>query len=321
MGWLNYHHLFYFWTVMREGSLTAASARLRLAPSTVSAQVARLEDSLGGKLFRRVGRGLEPTDLGRTVFLYAKEIFSLGQEMMDMLRGNPVAGPMSLKVGVLPVIPKLIVRKILEPIFNLEETVRLVCYENKEEDLLAELAMHKLDVVLNDSPMRRGSHIKAYNHLLGECGVTFLAVEKLAKRFRDGFPASLDRAPMLVPLEMTALRQWMERWFESLDIRPVIVGEFQDSALLKAFGQHGDGIFVAPTIVEKEIQHQYNVDVVGRTDAIRERFYAITFERIIKHPAVTAISNVARHNLFVGKRQWQKKKNDVGASITVNKKP
>lgn len=303
MDWLNYHHLFYFWTVMHEGSLTAASERLRLAPSTVSVQVARLEESLGGKLFRRVGRGLEPTDFGRTVFRYADEIFSLGREMMDALQGNPVVGPMTLKVGVADVLPKLIVRKILEPIFDLPERVRLVCYENKEQKLLAELAMHKLDVVLNDSPMPRGSHIKAYNHLLGECGVTFLAVEKLAKRFRNGFPKSLDRAPMLVPLETTALRQSLERWFESLDIRPAIVGEFEDSALLKAFGQHGDGIFVSPFVVEKEIQHQYHVDIVGRTDAIRERFYAISFERIIKHPAVTAISKVARHALFVTKEQ------------------
>ena len=303
MEWLNYHHLFYFWTVMHEGSLTAASARLRLAPSTVSAQVGRLEEALGGKLFRRVGRGLEPTDVGRTVFRYAKEIFSLGQEMMDTLRGNPVVGPLSLKVGVVDVLPKLIVRKILEPIFNLPERVRLACYESKEERLLAELGLHKLDVVLNDSPVRKGSHIKAYNHLLGECGVTFLAVAKLAKQFREGFPESLDRAPMLVPLEMAALRQSLERWFESLDIRPVIVGEFEDSALLKAFGQHGDGIFVSPSVVEKEIRYQYSVDVVGRTDAIRERFYAISFERIIKHPAVTAISNLARQNLFVTKKE------------------
>jgi len=303
MEWLNYHHLLYFWTVVHEGSLTAASVRLRLAPSTVSAQVGRLEEALGGRLFRRVGRGLEPTDLGRTVFRYADEIFSLGREMMDTLRGNPVVGPLSLRVGVAHVLPKLIVRKILEPIFNLPERVRLVCYENNEDRLLAELAVHRLDVVLSDSPVRRGLHIKAYNHLLGECGVTFLAVEKLAKQFRNGFPESLDRAPMLLPLEMTALRQWLERWFESLDIRPMIVGQFEDSALLKAFGQHGDGIFVSPSVVEKEIQQQYSVAVVGRTDAIRERFYAISFERIIKHPAVTAISNVARHNLFVTKRQ------------------
>jgi len=302
MEWLNYHHLLYFWTVMHECSLTAASKRLRLAPSTVSAQVGRFEEALGGKLFRRVGRGLEPTDLGRTVFRYADEIFSLGREMMDTVRGRPVVGPLSLKVGVRAILPKLIVRKILKPVFSIPEQVHLVCYEDKEERLLAELAVHKLDVVLSDSPVRRGLHIKAYNHLLGECGVTFLAVEKLAKQFRKGFPESLDRAPMLVPLEMTALRQWLERWFESLDIRPVIVGEFEDSALLKAFGQHGDGIFVAPSVVEKEVQCQYNVEVVGRTDSVRERFYAISFERIVKHPGVTAITTVARRSLFANNK-------------------
>jgi LysR family transcriptional activator of nhaA len=298
MQWLNYHHLFYFWSVMHEGSLTAASKRLCLAPSTVSAQVGRFEEALGGKLFRRVGRGLEPTDLGRTVFRYADEIFSLGREMMDTIHGRPVVGPLSLKVGARAILPKLIVRKILDPVFSLPEQVRLVCYEDKEERLLAELAVHKLDVVLSDSPVRRGLHIKAYNHLLGECGVTFLAVERLAKQFRNGFPESLDRAPVLVPLEMTALRQSLERWFESLGIRPVIVAEFEDSALLKAFGQQGDGIFVAPSVVEKEVQCQHNVEVVGRTDSVRERFYAISFERIVKHPGVTVITSVARRSLF-----------------------
>jgi len=299
MDWLNYHHLFYFWAVMQEGNLTAASARLRLAPSTVSAQVAQLEEALGGKLFRRVGRGLEPTDLGRTVFRYANEIFLIGREMMDTLKGNPAVGPLSLRVGIVNVLPKLIVRKILEPIFNLSETVRLVCHEDSEENLLAELGVHKLDVVLSDAPLRRGLHIKAYNHLLGECGVTFLGTKKLAKKLREGFPQSLNGAPMLVPLETTALRQWLERWFESLGIRPMIVAEFEDSALLKAFGQHGDGVFIGPSVMEEEIRRQYDVELVGRTEAIRERFYAISCERIIKHPAVTAICDVARHDLFV----------------------
>ena len=299
MEWLNYHHLFYFWTVVQEGNLTAASARLRLAPSTVSAQIARLEESLGGKLFRRVGRGLEPTDLGRTVFRYANEIFLLGREMMDTLRGNPATGPLSLRVGIVPVLPKLIVRKLLEPVFTLPERVHLLCHEDNEEDLLGELAVHKLDVVLNDAPLRKGLHVKAYNHLLGECGISFLAVKKMAKTLRAGFPQSLDGAPMLVPVELTVLRQWLERWFESLNIRPVIIGEFADSALLKAFGQHGDGVFASPSVVEEDIQHQYGVQVVGRTKIIRERYYAISCERIIKHPAVTAISEGARHNLFV----------------------
>ena len=307
MEWLNYHHLFYFWAVMHEGSLTEACTRLRLAPSTVSAQVSKLEEMLGGKLFRRVGRCLEPTDLGRLVFRYADEIFSLGREMMDTIRGNPVVGQLSLKVGVVDVLPKLIVRKMLEPVLNLPEQVHLVCYENKAEELLAELALHKLDIVLTDSPVPRGLNIKAYNHFLGECGVTFLAVRKLAKPLRHGFPKSLDRAPMLLPLEMTTLRQSLERWFESLNIKPMIAGEFEDSALLKEFGLDGYGIFAAPSVVEKQVQSQYNVEVVGRTDAVIERFYAISFERIIKHPAVTAISDVARHNLFVNNKSLNEK--------------
>ncbi len=308
MEWLNYHHLLYFWTVMREGGVTAACSRLRLAPSTVSVQVSKLEEALGGKLFRLVGRRLEPTDLGRMVFRYADEIFSLGREMMDTIRGRPVTGWLSLKVGVVDVVPKLIVRKILEPVFNLPEQVHLVCYENKEESLLTELAMHKLDVVLSDSPVRRGVNIKVYNHFLGECGVTFLCVRRLATRFRFGFPKSLDRAPMLLPIENSRMRQSLDRWFESLKIRPVIVGEFEDSALLKEFGQHGDGIFAAPSAVEKELQRQYNVEAVGRSDAVREQFYAISLERIIKHPAVTAISDVARQTLFINHNRSTKRK-------------
>jgi LysR family transcriptional activator of nhaA len=303
MEWLNYHHLFYFWAVMREGGVTAACERLRLAPSTVSAQVGKLEETLGGKLLRRTGRRLEPTDLGRLVFRYANEIFSLGREMMDTVRGRPMVGPLSLKVGVVDVVPKLIARKILEPALTLSEPVHLVCYENKLEGLLAELAMHNLDIVLSDFPTRKGLSIKVYNHLLGECGVTFFAIKELAKRLRPRFPESLDGAPMLLPLAMTALREELERWFASHKLKPMIVGEFEDSALLKAFGQHGDGVFAGPCVIEKEVQRQYNVEVVGRADKARERFYAISFERVIKHPAVTAISNCARQYLSAGK-EW-----------------
>ena len=299
MEWLNYHHLFYFWTVMREGSLTAASVRLSLAPSTVSAQLSRLEESLDGKLFRRAGRNLEPTDLGRLVFRYADEIFSLGREMLDTIRGRPVAGPLSLKAGVVDVLPKLIVRRLLEPALQLPERVKLVCLEDKEDALLAELAMHSLDVVLSDAPLRAGLSVKAYSHLLGECGITFFAVEKLAARLREKFPQSLHEAPMLLPMEMTALRGGLERWFATLGIRPAIAGEFDDSALLNVFGQEGDGVFVAPTVIEPEVLRQHKVQVIGRTQAVKERYYAISVERIIKHPAVAAILEAARHNLFM----------------------
>lgn len=301
MEWLNYHHLLYFWTVMREGSLTAACARLSLAPSTVSAQLGRLEETMGGKLFRRVGRNLEPTDLGRLVYRYADEIFSLGREMMDTVRGRPLAGPLSLKAGVVDVLPKFIVRRLLEPALQLPERVRLVCLEDKEDALLAELAMHTLDVVLSDSPLRAGLSVKAYSHLLGECGITFFAVETLAGQLQADFPRSLHEAPMLLPMEMTALRGALDRWFASLGIRPAITGEFDDSALIMVFGQEGDGVFVAPTVIENEVLRQHQVQVIGRTQAVKERYYAISVERIIKHPAVAAIFEAARHNLFVMK--------------------
>jgi len=286
---------------MREGSLTAASARLSLAPSTVSAQLGKLEESLGGKLFQRAGRNLEPTDLGRLVFRYADEIFSLGREMMDTIRGRPAAGPLSLKAGVVDVLPKLIVRRLLEPALQLPERVKLVCLEDKEDALLAELAMHSLDVVLSDAPLRAGLSVKAYSHLLGECGITFFAVEKLAGNLREKFPLSLHEAPMLLPMKMTALRGALERWFTTLSIRPAIAGEFDDSALLNVFGQEGDGVFVAPTVIEPEMLRQHKVQVVGRTQAVKERYYAISVERIIKHPAVAAILEAARHNLFMTK--------------------
>ena len=298
MEWLNYHHLFYFWTVMREGSITAASSKLSLAQSTVSAQLSRFEENLGAKLFKRVGRNLEPTDMGQLVFRYADEIFSLGREMMDSLRGRPVAGPLSLKVGIVDVVPKLVAQKLLAPAGKLPEQVRLICHEGKDENLLAELAMHNLDVVLTDTPLRSGLSIKAYNHLLGECGVSFFGVEKLAKPLQSRFPHSLNEAPMLLPIAMSALRGMLDQWFERIGVQPIIIGEFDDSALLKVFGQAGEGIFVAPTVIEKEVEQQYQVQVVGRTKDIREKFYAISVERIIRHPAVAAISASAHQKLF-----------------------
>ena len=306
MEWLNYHHLLYFWTVMHEGSVTAAATTLRLSPSTVSTQVGNLEETFGGKLFRRVGRNLEPTDLGHLIFRYANDIFSLGREMMDTVRGRTSMGPLPLKAGIVNVLPKLIACKLLEPALSLPERVHLICHEDKEERLLAELAMHNLDLVLSDSPVRKGLSIKVYNHLLGECGITFFAGKKLSRRLQQGFPESLDAAPMLLPLDMTTLREGLERWFESLNLKPMIVAEFEDSALAKEFGQNGYGIFAVPSVIEKEVQRQYDVEIVGRTDAVRERFYAISYERIIKHPAITAITETARREFFVNQKGSKK---------------
>lgn len=283
---------------MKEGSITAASSKLSLAQSTVSAQLSKFEDHLGAKLFKRVGRNLEPTDMGHLAYRYADEIFSLGREMMESLHGRPVAGPLSLKVGIVDVVPKLIARKLLEPTGTLSEQVRLICHEGKDKDLLAELALHHLDVVLTDTPMPSSLSIKAYNHLLGECGVSFFAIKKLATPLQSNFPYSLDKSPMLLPMPLSSLRQRLDQWFERIGVRPIVMGEFDDNALLKVFGQAGEGIFMAPTVIEKEVELQYQVKVIGRTKKIRERFYAISVERIIKHPAVAAISEAAQQKLF-----------------------
>lgn len=283
---------------MQEGSITAASAKLNLAQSTVSAQISKFEEQLGAKLFRRAGRTIKPTDMGHLVYRYAGEIFSLGREMVDAIHGRPLAGPLSLKVGIVDEIPKLVARKLLEPAGTLPEKVRLICHEGKDGQLLAELALHNLDVVLTDTPLRSSLSIKAYNHLLGECGVSFFGVEKLAKPFQSGFPHSLDEAPMLLPMAMSSLRGMLDQWFERIGVQPIIIGEFDDSALVKVFGQAGEGIFMAPTVIEKEVIQQYQVQLIGRTNKIREKFYAISVERIIRHPAVVAISEAAQQKLF-----------------------
>jgi LysR family transcriptional activator of nhaA len=306
MEWLNYHHLHYFWVVAKEESITRAGERLMLAPSTISMQITRLEETLGGKLFRRMGRNLELTELGRIVFRYADEIFTMGLEMLDAVRGRSTTGPIRFEVGIVDVLPKLMARRFLEPALALPEGLRLVCHEGKEKQLLAELAIHNLDLVITDTPVKSGLSIKAYSYLLGECGVTFCAVESLAGPLRQGFPQSLDNMRMLLPSPMSALRGSLDQWFSSLGIRPDIAGEFDDHALMNVFGQAGDGIFTVPSIIEQEVCRQHNVAIIGRSDAVRERFYAISVERIIKHPAVAAIRNAARE--FRG--QWNIKPDD-----------
>lgn len=275
-----------------------ASTRLRLAQSTVSGQIRSFEEVLGEKLFTRNGRRLVPTETGRLVYSYAEEIFSLGQELQDAIKGRPVAKIQRLVVGIVDVVPKLIVRKLLEPALKLSDTLRVVCREDKSERLLAELAVHELDVILTDSPVPPTTSIRAFSHLLGECGVSFLATARLARPRVKNFPASLDGAPMLLPTDNTALRRSLDRWFAKIGVRPQIMGEFEDSALLKVFGQTGEGIFPATTIISDEVQRQHQVRLVGKTDEVRERFYAISVERRLKHPAVIAIHEEARRNLF-----------------------
>lgn len=298
MEWLNYHHLFYFWTVVREGGVTAASRRLRLAQPTISGQLRQLESSLGEKLYERRGRTIELTDVGRTVYRYADEIFTVGRELQDVVKGRPSTRPLRLVVGVADVVPKMITYRLLQPAVRLPRPVHLVCREDRPDRLIADLSVHELDLVISDAPIAPHVKVRAFNHLLGETGVSVFAAPALAKGLTRRFPASLDGAPFLMPAEGTALRRGLETWFEAGGVRPATVAEIQDSALLKVFGQSGAGAFAAPTVIEREIVRQYGVRVIGRTDAVKERFYAISVERKLKHPAVVAISEAARGEVF-----------------------
>lgn len=298
MEWLNYHHLLYFWMVVREGGLSKAAARLRLSHPTVSGQVRALEDALGEKLLVKQGRRLVLTEMGRLVHGYADEIFTLGRELQDTVKGRPTGRPQRLVVGVAEVVPKLIAKRLLDPARALSPKVQLVCREDKTERLFGELAAHELDVVLSDSPLPPGSGVRAYNHLLGECGVCIFARKDLATRYRKGFPRSLEGAPMLLPTGSTSLRRSLDQWFEESGVRPEVVAEFDDSALLKVFGQDGMGLFPSPSAIENEVCQQYGVVRVGRVTEVRERFYALSGERRIRHPAVSAICDAAREQLF-----------------------
>lgn len=298
MEWLNYHHLLYFWTVVKEGGVAQAAKALRLAPPTISGQVRALEESLELTLFDRVGRKLQVTDDGRVVFRYADEIFNLGRELLDTVKGRPTGRPLRLHVGISDVLPKLVCHDLLMPALRLPEPVQIVCHGDKTERLLAELAVRGLDLVLSDVPVGGNIKVRAFNHLLGECGLTFFATPDLARKYRRGFPHSLDGAPLLVPTEDSLVRRSLDHWFESIDVRPHLVAEFDDSGLLKSFGQGGEGIFGVPSVVEAGVRKQYGVQVVGRTEEVVERFYAITVERRIKHPAAVAISESAKQNLF-----------------------
>jgi len=296
--WLNYHHLLYFYTVAREGSVTKASELLRLAQPTLSGQIRKLEESMGEKLFVRKGRNLALTDVGRMVYRYAEEIFSLGREMQDALRGRPTNRPAKLLVGISDAVPKLVCHRLLQTALELDEAIELVLYEGKTNDLLASLAVQQYDMVLTDAPLGPPVRVKAFNHSLGGCGIAFFGDPVLARRHRRGFPKSLDGAPMLLPTANTSLRHSLDLWFDSIDVRPTVVAEIEDTALMKVFGQHGRGIFGAPIVVEDEIRKVHGVHLVGRTEEVREEFYAITVERRITHPAVAAIADAARDGIL-----------------------
>ena len=295
---LNLKHLRYFWVVASHGSVTRASEILHLTPQTISGQLKMLEDDIGAKLFNKVGRSLELSDTGRMVFTYADDMFNLANELQDVLAGRPTGSVLELNVGVAMVVPKLIAYHVLNPVLQMDEEVRLVCHEAGLVDLLADLAVHKLDLVLADTPLSPTLNIKAYNHVLGESGISFFCREDQLKHYRRGFPHSLDNAPMLMPTGSSTLRGSLDQWFESQDIHPHIVAEFEDRALMKAFGEAGTGVFTSPTAVENDVCSKYSVKVIARSDEIRETYYAISAERRIRHPAVAAITTAARNDLF-----------------------
>lgn len=297
MEWLNYHHLFYFCAVARTGSITKASAELHVSPPAISAQLRSLEESLGEKLLARSGRNLVLTEMGRIVFSFGEEIFALGRELVNTVKDRPSGRPLRLTIGIVDVVPKMIAQWLIEPALRLREPVRIVCREGSSDQLLSQLAIHELDVVLSDTPIHPNIKVKAYNHLLGECGTTFVATPTLAKNLKNAFPQSLHRAPMLLPGENTSIRRSLDSWFESKEVRPAIAGEFQDYALLRAFGQAGTGVFPMPSVFEKQLR-QDSLQRIGRTEDVRSRFYAISIERKLKHPAVVAICDTARRQLF-----------------------
>jgi LysR family transcriptional activator of nhaA len=297
MDWLNYHHLFYFWTVARAGSIARASEELRLAQPTISNQLKTLEASLGVKLLERQGRRLVLTDVGRTVLRYADDIFRTGRELQRAVKGLPTGQRLRLVAGVVDVIPKRMAALLLKPAVEAHPDLTLVCREGPLPQLLAALAIHELDVVLADIPATEEVKVKAFNHRLGDCGTTFFASRKLA-HLRKGFPGSLQDAPILLPAEGTALRRALDGWLARAGVRPVIAGEFDDSALMMAFGARGLGVFAAPRVLEEEVRSQHGVSVIGRAEEVRETFYAITVERRLRHPAVVTLAGAARDAIF-----------------------
>jgi LysR family transcriptional activator of nhaA len=298
MEWLNYHHLLYFWMVAREGGLAPAGKVLRLSQSALSGQIKRLEDTLGHALFERRGRKLEMTEDGRVVYKYADQIFGLGREMLDTIRQRPTARALRLTVGISDVVPKLLVRRLLEPAFRHEGGLALTCKEDRFDRLLSELALDAVDVVIADAPVPPDASVRAYNHLLGDSTVTLLAPPALAPAMRRSFPAGLDGARLLLPLPGCTLRRSLDAWFSETGVRPLVVAEAEDSALLKAFAADGMGGVFVPTVIAKIVAKRYDLVQVAEVASIREHFYAISAERRLMHPAVLAIRAAARNDLF-----------------------
>jgi LysR family transcriptional regulator, transcriptional activator of nhaA len=295
---INLKHLRYFWSVASHGSVTKASESMFLTPQTISGQLRDLEESIGEKLFEREGRNLVLTEIGRMVFSYTDEMFQLGLELQNVLEGKTPGTSITVKVGIAMVIPKLLAYRVLDPVLKMNDSINLICHEAPLVDLLADLSVHKLDAVLSDSPINPALNIRAYNHPLGESGISFFALPQYAEKLQQDFPNNLDGFPILMPSRSSSLRRNLESWFDQYSIQPKVVAEFEDRALMKAFGESGSGVFTSPISMEKDVLDKYGVEVIGRTDEVKENFYLISPERKIKNPAITVMTEAARRNLF-----------------------
>ncbi len=295
---LNFRHLYYFWVVAKEGSVTRAAERLDVAVQTISAQVALLEQSIGKALLAPQGRRLVLTEAGRIALGYADQIFLLGEQMQEVLMANDIGKTMRLTVGLSDSLPKLTASRLLEAALKLPQKVKLVCHEDDFESLLGELSVHKLDVVLTDRAVPSGTTLRVFSHLLGESEIMLFGVPALAERYKPNFPKSLNGAPVLLPTRNHAIRGRIEHWFETHDVRPDIVGEFDDNALLNTFGRNGTGLFPAASALARDVGEQFGAMPVGEITQVREQFYAISNERKIKHPAVEAILHASHGGVF-----------------------
>lgn len=298
MRWLNYQHFFYFWRVAKLGSVTIASQELRLAQPTISAQLKSFEETLGEKLFLREGRNLKLTEVGKIAFKYADEVFNTCSEFMQVLDGKGPTKAQPLKIGISDVIPKVIAYRIVESSFDDPSSGKISIYEDKTERLLAELAISEVDLVIADSPVPPSVKVKAYNHFLGECKVSFVASPEIAKKYKKNFPRSLNSAPLLLPTHEAAIRRDIDKWIDNLGISPRLIGEFQDSALMKIAGREGKGIIPVPSVVLKEVKREFHLELVGETEIVKERFFLISVEKRLKNPLVKSIVENAQKLLF-----------------------
>ena len=298
---MNFKHLHYFWAAAKAGGIVRAGEQLHISPQTLSGQIKLLEDRLGCALFRKAGRGLELTDEGRLALGYAEQIFALGTELESKIgKASGAELGLDFRVGIADSVPKAIAYRLLEPALAVASQLRLICHEGKFQDLLGQLAVHRLDLIIADEPMGRQVSVKAFNHLLGTTAMSFFAAPALKRELKGDFPLCLDGAPMLLPGATSAMRRRFDFWLASQKVRPRVIGEFDDAALMKAFGSEGRGVFMTPTVLESETQAQYGVRVVGRSTDLVEEFYAVSVERRITHPCIAAITSAAREQLFGG---------------------